>query len=133
MVVAVKIRAGCACDIYVLEHNGRIALMDFLSGLESSAHKEYVKIMALLARTADHGPMYGNYERFKRLRDDIFEFKTHGGVRILCFFDGRSIIVLTNGFKKKKEYADEIIRAVHLRTAYMNAKINDSLTYRDEL
>lgn len=89
--------------------------------------------MALLARTADHGPMFGQFERFKRLRDDIYEFKTYGGVRVLCFLDGRSIVVLTNGFKKKKEYADDITRAVHLRAAYINAKNNDSLTYRDEL
>jgi len=133
MVAAIKIRAGKECDLYALQQNNRTELLDFLVELRRSAVREYAKIMTLFTRTADFGPLFGVHERFKRLQNDIFEFKTHGGVRILCFFDGRSIIVLTNGFKKKKEYADEITRAMNLRMAYLNAKSSDCLTYREEL
>jgi hypothetical protein len=119
-------------DIYALEHNGRCELLDFIQALETSSGPELAKLIRLLDWTADSGKLR-NPEKFKSLTDDIHEFKTHGGVRVLCFFDGRNIIVLTNGFIKKKNYGPEIERANNLKLTYLSTKRNQSLTYRDEI
>lgn len=130
--VAINIISGRACNIYALEQNERNDLLAFLLELKRSAGKEYAKLLRALTWTAENGPMYRVPERFKRLNENIFEFKTHGGVRVLCFFDGLSLIILTNGFKKKKEYADDICRAENIRMAYLNAKMSDCLSIRKE-
>jgi hypothetical protein len=131
-VVAIKITPGKAFDIYALEQNGRRELLDFLIELKGSSKKDFDRLTSLFDRTADIGRIRNEY-MFKRLTSDIYEFKTFTGVRVLCFFDGRNIVILTNGFRKKKKYDDEIGRAAHLRANYLNAKINGCLTYREEI
>jgi len=123
---------GKVFDIFALEHNGRRELLDFLVDLQMSSRREFVKLTRYLDWTKDSGLLKNEYI-FKRLTIDIYEFKTHGGIRILCFVDGRSIVVLTNGFKKKKKYDDEISKAANLRLAYLSAKQNDQLMYMEEL
>jgi hypothetical protein len=131
-IVAIKVKTGAVFDLYALELSGRCELLQFLSEICGSAPAEFGKLIRLFDWTTQYGTL-NNKEKFKRLNADVQEFKTNGGVRVLCFRDGRSIIVLTNGFKKKKDYADEIARAEQLRVLYLNAKANDSLTYREEI
>lgn len=130
--VAIKIKSGRAFDIYALEVNGRRELLEFLVELKAHAGQDFVRLTRLFDRTAENGRIMRNEQMFKRLTVDIHEFKTFGGVRVLCFFDDRSIIVLTNGFKKKKKYDDEITRAENLRLAYLAAKRSRTLTYLQE-
>jgi Phage derived protein Gp49-like (DUF891) len=132
VVVAIKIKLGRIFDFYALEHNGRCEILDFMIDIRSSAGAEFAKLIRSLDWTTDNGLMRAE-ERFKRLSPNVYEFKTRGGVRILCFLDGRSIIVLTNGFRKKKKYDDEIRRAENLRSAYLEAKMNNAIGYREEL
>lgn len=129
--VAIKINRGKVFDIYTLEQNGRCELLDFLIALKASSWQDFARITKLFDYMAENGRIR-NEQKFKRLTPDIQEFKTFGGVRVLCFFDGRSIVVLTNGFKKKKKYADEITRAENMRLSYLNAKREGCLTYREE-
>lgn len=73
------------------------------------------KLLALLKRAADMGPMNINDgEKFKKLEGAIFEFKVFQ-IRMPCFYSGRSI-VLTHGFKKKKDRTPptEIERALRI-------------------
>jgi hypothetical protein len=130
-VVAIKIIPGREFDLYALEHNGRRELLDFLVELRASANAEFLKLLRAFDRTAACGLMK-NEQRFKRLTPDIYEFKTFGGVRVLCFREGRSIIILTNGFKKKKKYDDEIVKAKHLRSAFLTAKTDGCLSFTVE-
>lgn len=118
-------------DLYALEHNGRKDLLDFLIDLKASSVQQFRKLTKLLDRTVDFG-LIKNEEMFKRLTVDIYEFKTHGGVRVLCFIDGRSIIVLTNGFKKRKKYDDELVKANNLRVTYLSEKMNNTLERRND-
>lgn len=129
--VAIKIINGLIYNFYALEHNGHHELLDFLNEIKQHHESEFAKLVRSFDRTADHG-LIQNPEKFKRLSDTISEFKTGGGVRILCFLEGRSIIVLTNGFKKKKKYDDEITRAENLRLAYLEAKATHNLTFIEE-
>ena len=59
------------------------------------------KLIALLERASYHGPPH-NKEKFKKVVDDIFEFKSFQD-RLLCFYDGRARIVPANACTKKKE------------------------------
>lgn len=129
--VAVKIKHGRIYDIYAIEDGGKCELLDFVELLSESAQAEYGKLIRLFDWTADSG-VIKNEQKFKRLTEQIWEFKTFGGVRVLCFFDDRRIIVLTNGFKKKKKYDDEIRKAENLMLRYQSNKRNESLTYREE-
>jgi len=131
-VVAIKVKSGNAIAVYALEQNGRRELWDFLFDLKASSCKDFARLVSLFDRTAEYGRIK-NEQMFKYLANDIYEFKTFGGFRVLCFFDGGRMIVLTNGFKKRKDYSAEIQKAVNLRVNYLNAKSNGCLTYREDV
>ena len=89
---------GAKFQLFEIVVDGRHLVQEFVDGLSESEQK---KLVALLRRTADHGPP-NNTEQFKKLADDLFEFKSFQ-VRIFCAFRGKSILVLTHGIKKKKD------------------------------
>ena len=69
-------------------------------------------------------------ELFKKLNDDIWEFRTrYQGMtyRLLAFWDNEAgrLVVATHGFIKKtqKTPADEIARAETLRKEYFKRKL----------
>lgn len=114
-----KLYSGKRYALYAILENGKCPIRDFISGLTV---KNKNKILPLLDYTTQNGPPH-NEEKFKKLetRDKIplFELKA-GQVRILCTFDGQSIIVLTHGFIKKQQKAprSEIDRAFRLLRRY---------------
>lgn len=97
---------------------------DFLKQLE---RKHYEKILYNIRKAQlEHNP-----ELFKKLTDDIWEFRTlYQGLqyRLLAFWDKSStentLVISTHGFvKKRSKVADkEIQRAIQLRTKYFNQK-----------
>jgi len=115
MVDAEKFISGRSFDIYAITVEGKCPVQVFIDSLESADQK---KVMALLQRAAEHGPP-NNVEKFKKLEDNIWEFKSFQ-VRILCSLEGRKVIILTHGFIKKKDKAppNEIVRAKELLSAY---------------
>jgi len=72
-------------------------------------------IFALLHLTADLGTL-GNEEKFRKLNDGIWEFKSFQ-VRLLCCFEKNRLIILTHPFMKKKDRTpkSEINRAIQIR------------------
>ena len=128
---AIKIKSGDAYDIYALEDSGRCEMLDFIDSLKASNVVEFGKLMALLDATAEAGKLK-NPQKFKYLADGIHEFKTYGGIRVLCFFDGQCMVVLTHGFMKKKKYESEIKRAVNMMYKYTIAKAQGALFYRKD-
>lgn len=84
--VAVKIASGQAHDLYALEENGVSPLLGFLNEIRKSDPSELAKLTRLFDWTAANGRL-SNRQKFKLLVDKIWEFKTFGGVRVLCFFD----------------------------------------------
>jgi phage-related protein len=94
------------------EANGRIPLVDWLDVLPAKARAKCLNYMRLLA-TSGH--------ELRRpaadfLRDGIYELRaSHGAVqyRILYFFHGRDVVVLSHGItKNQKVPAGEIERAI---------------------
>ena len=111
MVNIEKLISGRSIDLYAITVQGKCLIRDFIDSLETVDQK---KVMALLQRAAEHGPP-SNTEKFKKLEDNIWEFKSFQ-VRILCALEVRKIIILTYGFIKKKDKAppNEIAKAKEL-------------------
>lgn len=70
---------------------------------------------------------------FKKLQDDIWEFRTNIGgqqIRLLAFWDkdnsNETLVLATHGFIKKVDQvpANEILRAVNIRKRYLQNKSN---------
>ncbi len=127
----IKVKSGDEYDIYAIEDGGRCEMLDFLCSLRTSNSAEFGKLTALFDVIAENGKI-NNPQKFKYLTDGIYEFKTYGGVRVLCFFDGHCIVVLTHGFMKKKKYDSEIKRAVNMKYKYTIAKAQGTLFYRKD-
>ena len=82
--------------------------------IESLSEGDLMKLLALLKRAADMGPInINNREKFKKLENDLFEFKVFQ-IRIPCFYDGRSI-VLTHGFKSDNVQSSTITPLERMR------------------
>lgn len=97
---------------------------EFLSGLE---RKHYEKILFNIRKSQ----IELDSELFKKLSDDIWEFRTlYQGLqyRLLAFWDKTSttdtLVVSTHGFIKKRSKVpnNEIQKAVNIRTKYLVAK-----------
>lgn len=92
---------GHQFELYELVDNGRKLVSDFIETLAESDQK---KMLALLKRSADHG-LPQNIEKFRHIRDGLYEFKTFG-VRLFCFLHKGKMIILTHGALKQKQKGD---------------------------
>jgi phage-related protein len=111
------------------EANGRIPLVDWLDFLPAKARAKCLNYMRLLA-TSGH--------ELRRpaadfLRDGIYELRaSYGGVqyRILYFFHGRDVVVLSHGITKSRRVpGSEIDRAIERKELVMK----DPLRYARKL
>ena len=89
------------CDITV---RGKSPMERFINGL---GREDQQKLTALLQRTAAEGPPI-NREKFKKLEDDIFEFKSFQ-VRVFCTIRDQKIILIHGVIKKKDRHDQEDI------------------------
>lgn len=126
-----RIRTGERLEIRAIagaaDENGRdrCATLAFFQEQAGLRAKEFEKLSALLQRVADFGPP-NDKDKFKELEgeDGLCEFKTSGGLRLLCFWDEGSLIVTTHGYLKDKQKAPkrELKRARKLRRDYFADK-----------
>ena len=127
----VPIRRGDRFEIVAIagaaDENGRdrCATLAFFQEHARLRPKEFEKLSALLQWVADHGPP-NDADKFKKLtgEDELWEFKTSGGLRLLCFWDDSRLIVTTHGFLKGSQKAprNELDRAQKLRRDYFADK-----------
>ena len=103
----------------------KCATLAFFQVQKQTHTKQMVKLAALLTDVANNGPPQDD-TKFKNLpgTDDLYEFKTSGGLRLLCFWDEGSLIVCTHGYVKGAQKAPkhELKRAETLKRAYFEAK-----------
>ena len=71
-------------SLYALLEDDTCPIQGFIDNLQNSHRKQ---VVALFNRITHRG-IPTNEEKFRKLRDKIFELKTRSGVRILCFFGG---------------------------------------------
>ncbi len=78
---------------------------------------DQTKLATLFKRFSDFGQI-NNREKFKKIADDLFEFKSHQ-IRMPCFIDGRSVVV-THGCIKKRDDLNpaDVKRAERIRDEY---------------
>lgn len=102
--------------------SGRCPVEDFLDTLSD---KQVEKVVWVLKIIRELNPVPTNY--FKKLvhTDDIWEVRVDAGrdtIRLLGFFDGREMIILTNSFMKKtqKTPPKEIKLAEQRKSEYLN-------------
>ena len=102
---------------------------EFLSSLEK---KHYEKILFNIRKSqTGHDP-----ELFKKLKDEIWEFRTlFQGIhyRLFAFWDksnnDNTLVISTHGFIKKRSKVpeNEILKAKQLRTKYLKDKQKDNV------
>ena len=118
------------------DENGRdrCATLAFFKEHAQLRPKEFDKLSALLQRVADEGPPHDS-EKFKELKgeDGLCEFKTSGGLRLLCFWDEGNLIVTTHGYLKDKQKAPkrELQAAQNKRRDYFAAKQSGDLNHAE--
>ncbi len=95
---------------------------DFMKKL---SNKEALKVQKalLLLRTEEKIP----YHYIKHLKDGLYELRVTFGnneLRLFFIYDGNTIIILLNGFKKKtqKTPKNEIEKALKLKKEYYEIK-----------
>ncbi len=128
--LAIRAIAGAADD----SGRDRCATLAFFQEHARLRPKEFEKLSALLTRTANEGPP-SDTDKFKYLKGEngLCEFKTPGGLRLLCFWDEGSLIVTTHGYFKDKQKAPrrELDRAQQLRRDYLEDKQSGNLHHAE--
>lgn len=120
MVDIEKLLDGKELILYALVVNKKCLIRDFINSLEDQDKKQ---VTNLLKQRADRFHIH-NEQQFRPLGNEIFELKTRGGVRILCFWDGQRKLVLTHGFFKppKKLLKKEIEKAIKWLKEYRDTR-----------
>jgi len=94
---------------YAIRSSGKSPGLSFYEDLDQS---DQAKLNALFARLGDSGRI-ANTEKFKKLQDNLFEFKSNQ-IRMPCVFvPNVRVVRISHGFIKKrgKTPAEEIRRA----------------------
>lgn len=95
---------------------------DFLNELSTQERKKFLRALDLLM-TEEKIP----YHYIKYIRDGIYEFRTNYGnneFRVFFIYDGNTVVVLFNAFRKKtqKTPENEIKKAIRLKEEYYETK-----------
>ena len=112
------------------ENDGTVPLVEWLEALPEKAR---VKCRVRLGRLAELGHELRRPEA-DLLRDEIYELRVglnHVNYRMLYFFHGQDVVVVSHGLTKRKTVpAKEIDDAVKRKTAFQRDPV--SHTYREE-
>ena len=126
----ITVRSGSHCVIRALAYPTPGIVPDLCPTLafftaQKSNPGELEKLASLLTFTAQNGPPK-DQTKYRKLRgkNKIYEFKTSGGLRLLCFWDGPALIICTHGVTKlaDKKFENEVTKAENSRLEYLAAK-----------
>ena len=97
---------------------------DFLQKLSRQEKEKFLRALDLLV-TEDKIP----HHYIKFIRDGVYEFRSNYGnteFRVFFIYDGNTIVVLFNAFKKKTQKTpdSEIKKAIKLKEEYSATKRN---------
>ncbi len=105
---------------FYLAGDGTVPALDWLRQLRHQDRRAYAKCVARIQRLAAEGHALRRPEA-DYLRDGIYELRIrHGHVnyRILYFFHGRNVVILSHGLTKEAQVPDaEIERAIRRKIA----------------
>jgi hypothetical protein len=132
MIIAYQIRRGARFRLMAIgtQENEKIHLpyLDFQEQALCQASKEWPKLVRILDYFAELGPPKDE-EKSKFLRDEIFEFRTKGGLRLLWFYDEGRVVICVNGYIKQGQKIPnaEIDAAIQWKNKYFTAKRSGTL------
>jgi hypothetical protein len=127
MIIAYEIRRGARFRLIAIgtqEHEKiHLPYLDFQEQALCQASKEWPKLVRILDYFAELGPPKDE-EKSKFLRDEIFEFRTKGGLRLLWFYDEGRVVICVNGYIKQGQKTPnaEIDAAIQWKNDYLTAK-----------
>lgn len=122
-VILKLVKRGARFRILALGDENGCKLLEFMADEDVKRPAELAKLQRLLDRSAAEGPPH-NKEKCRHLGNDLWEFKTGGGLRVIWFYDAGALIICTHGFEKQgqKTPRGEIRLALDLRDSYFEAK-----------
>src|SRR2546422_6998103 len=126
MIVAYQIRQGARFRLIAVgsqEHDKiHFPYFEFQQEALRRAAKEWPKMVRILDYVADAGPPK-DAEKSKLLRQEIFEFRTKGGLRLLWFYDEGRLVICVNGYIKQgqKTPNEQIAEAIQWKEKYFQA------------
>ena len=94
---------------------------DFLSQLKHQDLASHKSLVNILTRHAEHGEIRNKRKsRVIEDRENLLEFKTYQGDRLVYFYLPRRMTVLTHGFHKGVLASAEYDRAEAMRDQYLH-------------
>ena len=112
---------------YAVLSGGACPAEDFMDGLlsDEKGKRYHATLMKHFQRMATQGRIT-NETQFKKLqgvRPTLVEFKAHQA-RVIGFFHGRGLVVLTHGFRKKQDRTpkQQIERAHDIRARFLRSE-----------
>ncbi len=105
-------RWGSVCLALLAKENCPAA--DFIADLDD---RDKAKLKALFNRFSEYGSIT-NREKFKKIADNLFEFKSFQ-IRMFCYIKDRQVVI-THGVKKKRNDLSpaDLDRARRIRNEY---------------
>jgi phage-related protein len=120
--------------IFFREADGTAPAVEWLTKLRRENARAFAKCRVRLARLAEMGHELRRPEA-DYLRDDIYELRSRLGTvnyRVLYFFHGRNVAIVSHGFTKEDEVPSrEIAAAIKRKAAFLAAPAKH--TYTGEL
>ena len=107
-------------------NDGSCPAVEFLDELKQNDLGSHKSIVNVYLRHANSGPIM-NIEKSRPIkgRDNLFEFKSKQGARILYFYLPGKKTVLTHGFYKGAPTEPEYDRAENMRDQYIEESKNE--------
>jgi phage-related protein len=108
-----------AVRVLLYREGKNIPVLDYLASAQPGARQNLIRAIRRLAEAGDElRRPHSDY-----LEDGVYELRTHDGRaqhRILYFFDGQAIVILSHGLRKEAAVpAGELRRAKLYRTRYV--------------
>ena len=118
--------------VAICDDRGACQVQSFLDDLAHEAYDDFRQVAALIERSAACGPPR-NTKKSNPLGNELFEFKTRGGIRIPYFYDEGRLIICTQALRKPKKSELRIVikRAQRDRERYLAAKRRSEITIID--
>jgi phage-related protein len=117
--------------IFFREADGTAPAVEWLTQLRNENARAFAKCRARLARLAELGHELRRPEA-DYLRDDIYELRSRLGsvnYRVLYFFHGRNVAIVSHGFTKEAEVPGrEIDQAIKRKAAFAASPAKHTFT-----
>lgn len=112
-----KIKNGSKFRIFaIVLDDGTCPTEEFLESLKNTDSSSFKSLINLFNRHADYGPIL-DIEKSRPIEteENLFEFKTRRGARLMYFYCPGGNTIITHGFKKGDPPRPQYNRAINLR------------------